>query len=213
MRTTRTLILSLLAVFAFSAVASASASAFSLRWHVNGAEAAGQEVESAGGAFTLTAGGKVVTCTAVADTGNVEASGKDLAKTITFTGCTADAKACTAESGAVKGTIAVTNIPTQLKKAEGKLVDNFEQKEVAPGKFEFVTLKFDKSGAACPNFPETKVKGGVAAEVENLAGGEVELNFLAAGIEGDTLEAFGVEATLQGKDTEHLTAGGTLEGV
>jgi len=212
MRTTRTLILSLFAVFAFSAVASASASAFSLRWHVNGAEAAGQEVESAGGAFTLTAGGKAVNCTAVTDTGKVEAGGKDLAKTITFTGCTANAGACTAETaGAAKGTIVVTNIPTKLEEREGKLVDNFEQ-NVA--KKEFVTLKFDEGGAECPNFPETKVKGTVAAEVTNLANKkEVSLTFPVGGLAGDTLNAFGVEASLEGTDTQNLKAGGELEGV
>jgi hypothetical protein len=176
-----------------------------------------RSVTSAGTAFTLTAAGKAVNCTAVTDKGTITGGkpGTDLATTITFTGCTANAGACTAESGAVKGTITVTEIPTKLEQRvvgeEEVLVDNFEQNV---SKKEFVTLKFDKAKAECPGFPETKVKGSVAAEVKNLANEkEIELVFPKTPVEKDTLEAFGVKATLEGTVTEKLTGGGKLKGV
>ena len=232
----RLIMLSMLAVFAISAVASASASASSDEWRVceegtgTGIKytehkctvesgtgkwewkilAAGEtrKVKSAGGTFTLTALGKTITCAAVADKGTITGGkpGKDLAETITFTGCTTKQAGCSVKTaGQVNGTIVVTNIPTKLEqrknaKGEEVVVDNFEQKEEPVGseKFQFVTLKFE---GTCSEYPETKVKGTVAAEVVKGTG---ELNFPSPGLEKDTLEAFGVGATLTGKDTQEL---------
>lgn len=223
-RKTKIILLSVLAVMAVGAVTSAPAmAAFKLQWHVNGAEAAGQETTSSGGAFILTAAGKIVKCTAVTDTGNVEASGKDLAKTIIFTGCTANEGKCAAESvGETEGTIKVTSIPTKLKELEGKLIDVFESKTVENSKKEtekeFVTIHFTKKGEptvpCSETYPETKITGKVAAIVTNLASKtEVQLEFPSTALSVDTLNAFGLSATLQGVDNEKLAAGGELEGV
>jgi len=224
---------SLLAVVALGAVASASASAFSRQWDVceegTGAgtkftehkctTASGtgkwewkvltsssetRKVISSGGVFTLTAGGKTVECTAVTDKGTITGGtpGTDKAEEIKFTGCTANAKKCTAESGAVKGTIIVKEVPTKLVVIGTKLADEFEENPITK---EFVTIKFDEAGEPCTNFPTTKVKGDVAAEV---IAGTGELNFPATPLTVPIhLEAFGVNATLVGKDTQELENG------
>lgn len=225
------ILLSVFASFAFTAVASASASAFEFKWKVNGAEAAAQEVESTGGAFTLKAANKEIKCTAVTDTGNVEATGKGLAKTILFTGCTTNETGCKVKSAGGKqksGEILVTAIPTQLVERGGLLADEFKAK--ASG--EFVTLEFGKvekiehAGEATEKrtletnctgvigYPHTtKVEGQIAAKVINLANKkEVELEFPNPQLAGNTLEAFAVAATLFGIDTQKLTSAGELEG-
>jgi len=168
------------------------------QWNVLGAGVT-KKVKSSGGAFTLTAGGKVVKCTAVTDKGTITGGkpGTDLAEVITFTGCTTKQAGCNVKTaGQLNGTIVVTEIPTKLEERAGKLVDNFQQNTTTK---EFVTLKFE---GTCSEYPETKVKGTVAAEV---VAGTGELNFPATAIEKDTLEAFGVKATLTGKDTQELT--------
>ena len=103
--------------------------------------------------------------------------------------------------------ISVVNIPTKLetrKNAKGAevTVDNFEQN---PTTKEFVTLKFEaEAGKSCSLFPETKVKGTVAAEAGPGVG---ELNFPNPRFEKDTLQAFGEESTLVGKDTQEVMQG------
>lgn len=175
-----------------------------------------RSVTSSGGAFELKAGGKSVHCTAVTDEGTITGGkpGTDKATTITFTGCKNGPLTCTAESGTTKGTITVTNIPTVLVEREPagggakKLADEFKSKENANKEKEFVTLKFDKEGAACPEYPETKVKGQVAAETVTGTG---ELNFPNPELKGNTLEAFGAAATLVGKDTQKGVGGGKVQ--
>jgi hypothetical protein len=214
----KALSLGLLSAAAMSAITSASASAFLLKWHVNAAEAAGQKVTYERTAeFELTNGVKSVKCTKLTGNGTVKAAGADEAESMRFTGCTASAGKCTAESaGAVKGTILISSISTQLVEREPggggakKLADEFKQN--VAGK-EFVTLEFDEAGAACPGYPKTKVKGQVAAEVTNLAGGEVELTFPNPELKGNTLEAFGGAARLTGKAKNTLLNGGVLEGL
>jgi len=231
----RVVILTLLALFAISAVASASASAEFKRlwdvceigggsgtkfdnhmcnshllteqkweWVVKESPTYKEKVVSSGGVFTLTAGGKKVECTAVTDKGTITGGkpGTDLTEEIKFTGCTANSKKCTAESGATKGTIIVTNVPTVLIETGGKLADEFKENTTTK---EFVTIKFDEAWEPCPNFPTTKVKGDVAAEV---VAGTGELNFPATPLTVPVhLEAFGVSATLVGKDTQELENG------
>jgi hypothetical protein len=167
---------------------------------------------SKGGVFKLEVAGKVITCTAVTDEGNIKAGGKDLATKIVFTGCKAGPNGCMVRSpGSPFGTIEVTNIKTQLEEVpagSGKLVNKFEQKEfpIGSGKFEFVTLEFEGATCAGEGFVKTKVKGDVAAECKNLANGNVELNFPKPAIAQPLkLEAFGVAATLTGATEEELT--------
>jgi hypothetical protein len=130
MRTTRTLILCLFAVFAFSAVASATASASNDEWEVCekvGTEefethkcakkgvggkwswkvlAAGEKrkVVSEGGTFTLTGGAVTITCNKVKDEGEITGgtAGTDLASTILFTECKTSKEKCLVKSA--KGT-------------------------------------------------------------------------------------------------------------
>jgi hypothetical protein len=164
------------------------------------------EVSSSGGTFTLTAGGKTVTCKKVTDTGTVEAGGKDKAAEIQFTECTTGTAGCE-----VKGKkVVVTAIPTLLEEPTGKLIDKFEQKLVGTTK-EFVTLEFEGEACAAAGYVTTKVKGDVAAEVKNEANGEVKLTFPATPIaQTPKLEAFGVAATLVGTVSEKLVHGETL---
>lgn len=243
----RMIMLSLLAVFAVSAVASASASAsFLLVWDVceegphQGVEPPTKydnhscntkvkalaerkwewvpkhsntysaKVISSGGTFKLTVTGKTVECTSITDKGDITGGlpGTDLALDIKFTGCTANSKKCEAESpgSGAKGTILVTNAPTLLvvrKTTTGTtvLADEFKQNPLTK---EFVTLEFNEGASTCPNFPTTKVKGEVAAEIVTGTG---ELNFPSPALEGNTLQAFGEEATLTGKDTQELENG------
>jgi hypothetical protein len=207
----RLIILSLMAVFAISAVASASASAEEHLWLVNGARATGQAVLGVGGLFTLTAGAKVVTCHKIHSLGTVTGM-NDLATSIHFLECEAGASgAClpfTAEGGSVPGLILLLNIPTLLTlrlTSTKVLVVADEFKENATTK-EFVTLKF--SGTGCgTEFPETKVKGNVAAVVDNST---QSLLFTSPELKGNTLEAFGVAAKFVGTTNQTLTAGGTL---
>jgi len=91
----------------------------------------------------------------------------------------------------------LSNIPTKLEQRlvgeEEILVDNFEQNVTTK---EFVTLKFE---GTCSEYPETKVKGNVGAEVKNLTNAEVELHFKPE-LPGNTLEAFGVKALFESQD-------------
>ena len=234
----KVLLVSLLAVFVVSAIASAAASAH--EWKVCREEVAAtfkykslaecwtggvgtggkwerlalpQEVTSTGGTFTLTAGVKKITCTAVTDKGFVEAGGKDEATEITFTGCTTNQTGggCNVKTaGQPNGTIKVTELDTLLveRKPSGggaaKLADEFSPD---PPHTAFVTLKFE---GTCSEFTETEVTGQVAGFVENAT---EELNFPSPELEGNTLRAFGKTAKLVGKDKQKVVNGGKLEGV
>jgi hypothetical protein len=175
-------------------------------------------VTSSGGVFTLTAAGKTITCQTVEDTGTIESGGKDKASTITFKSCTTGTVGCAVKNkGGTLGTIAVTEIPTQLEQAligeEEILVNKFEQKLVGTTK-EFVTLEFEGAPCAAPGYVTTKVKGDVAAEVKNEVNGEVKVTFPSTAIpQSVKLEAFGVAATLTGSDNETLVNGWAFRGV
>jgi hypothetical protein len=163
------------------------------------------------GPEVLTAGGKVVSCTEVTNKGTITGGkpGTDLASTITFTGCTTKQPGCLVKSaGQSNGTIVLSNIPTKLEQRpvgeEEILVDNFEQNATTK---EFVTLKFE---GTCSEYPETKVKGNVGAEVINLSNGEVELHLPSPELPGDTLEAFGVRALFESRDEVSLESGAAL---
>jgi hypothetical protein len=117
----RVLLVSLLAVFAVSAVASASASAHPA-WTVNGVRQIGggtETITSKGGVFKLTAPGLVtLECTAETDSGTVTFTepGEDAAN-ITFTGCKVVGNAACVVTDAeykVPGSITVSVVVSQL---------------------------------------------------------------------------------------------------
>ena len=232
----RVLLMSLLAVVAVGAVASATASAH--EWKVCREEVAAtfkykslaecwaggvgtggkwerlalpQEVTVSGGTFTLAAGVKKITCTALTHKGFVETGGKDEATEIKFTGCTTSQAGCSVKTaGEPNGTLKLTELDTLLverKPAGGgaaKLADEFKPD---PPHTAFVTLKFE---GTCSEFPETEVTGQMAGFVENAT---EELNFPSPELEGNTLRAFGKAAKLAGKLKYKLVNGGNLEGV
>jgi hypothetical protein len=170
------------------------------------AAAESSKVVSEGGEFKLTVETKVITCKKVTDKGTITGGspGTDLAAEIKFTECKTAQTGCLVKSaGQPNGTIVATNIPTVLVEREPggggakKLAD--ELKENATTK-EFVTLKFEaEAGKSCSEYPETKVKGQVAAETVTGTG---ELNFPSPELKGNTLTAFGKAAKLTGKDTQ-----------
>jgi hypothetical protein len=224
----RLILLSLLAVLATGAIVSASASAAHY-WKVGTEKVTtAQEVTSSGGTFVLSSAGKEVKCTSVTDKGTVEASGKDEASEIKFTGCTASESGteCSVKSAgppAKAGEIIVNNITTELterfstEKQATVLADEFKGK--AAKENEFVTLEIGKKETnsgnkmteKCANLPETtKVTGEVAAQVNNTT---EELEFPIKELKGNTLKAFGLAAKLEGKTKQKLVHGGTLEGV
>ena len=167
-----------------------------------------EKTTSRGREVTLAIGAKAVTCTAITDTGNIKAGGKGEATEIKLNGCLANAGKCTAESPkAAEGTIIIKGIPTQLVEREpsgggtAKLANELKENTTTK---ELFTLEVDEHGAACPGFPNGRIKGQIAAEVINLANGEVELNFPSPELKGNTLEYFGLAAKLIGKDEVSL---------
>ena len=113
------------------------------------------------------------------------------------------------------GFILVPNIETKLVEREPKgggaqkLADEFKSKPAPLNAF--VTLKFEpEAGKSCSEFPETKVKGQIAGEVITLANGNTEINFPSPELKGNTLEFFGVAATLTGRSEGELENGGAF---
>jgi hypothetical protein len=224
MRKTRLVLLSLLAVFAFSAVAAASASAFNLEWEVNGAKLASGKTENVVSKnttnYTLTAGTKVITCKSVkvgAKEGTITGGkpGTDAA-TITFSECSTSETGCLVKSAgppAKAGTI-IVKVATKLVEREpsgGGAKKEADEFSPASGTT-FVSLEFGKTETAgmtlegaCTNFPNTTVKGQVAALTE----GEL-LNFPSPELKGNTLEAFGKAATLVGKSEQKGETGSKI---
>jgi len=170
-------------------------------------------VTSTGGAFELTGGGSSSDCTAVTNTGEIGPGGESTNVTLKFTGCTNDSKKCEAFAPAANdgtGEIVVSGITDQLVQRETSLgvkvlADEF--KENATTK-EFVTIEFEVPGTEeCKETPTTKVKKQVAGQCTNItvAGqGETELIFPKPELLGNTLEAFGVKASLFGTATVSL---------
>jgi hypothetical protein len=224
----RLILLSLLALLATGAIASASASAAHY-WKVGTEKVTtAQEITSSGGEFALSSAGKEVKCKKVTDKGKVEAAGKDEAAEIKFTECTATESGteCSVKSAgppAKAGEIIVNNITTELverfstEKQATVLADEFKGK--AAKESEFVTLEIgrretnsgNKMTEKCANLPETtKVTNQVAAQVNNTT---EELEFPSKELKGNTLKAFGVAAKLVGNTKQKLVGGQTLEGV
>jgi hypothetical protein len=217
--------LCLLSAFVFGVAASATAHTWKISKTM---EASGQEVTSSGSEVLFSFAGKEIKCIKVTGRGKVEASGKDEASEIKFTGCvTIEAGTeCSVKSAgapAKAGEIIVNNITTELverfstEKQATVLADEFMGK--AAKENEFVTLEIGKKETItgskmtekCANLPETiKVTGQVAAIVNNTT---EELEFPSNELKGNTLKAFGVAAKLVGNAKQKLVRGGTLEGV
>jgi hypothetical protein len=223
-------LLSLLAVFAVSGVASTSASALcsgvapqhKCEWNPgNGVVETVNNPETV--TFTLenTVSKLKVECKKVFAEGEVTNKTKnDTVKTVKFTGCTTGGgAACVVKTaGEPNGTVVVTKATTTLtERNTNVLADEFVGSGAGS---EFVTLHFEEGGlAGCtakkPNYPgTTKVEGQVAAECKQEAGSTtvVVLNFPATPLGGNALTAFGTAATLKGGPVkEKLTAGGNLD--
>jgi len=235
----RIMLVSLLAVFAVGAVASSSASAFGKVFEVCQPKSTGLyvnhkctettgmleegvrwewqvigptvkfEVESTGGEFKLTNGVKESVCTAVTNTGQIEAGGKSDEVFLKFTGCTNGPGTCEAFSPGKDGTkeIEVKDIDDQLVErltnGGGGPVLADEFKEGDNPNNEFVTIEFEAPGTeACTGFTTIKVKGQVAGECKNVTVGGVgqtELNFPNPELQGNNLTAFGGASSLFGK--------------
>ncbi len=205
---------------AASAMATASASAFLKEWHVGGAEASGQEVIPVNSpevaTFKLTQGTRVITCTQVGGTssGTVEAGGKDKVKKLVFEGCTTTVSTCKvkSEGASATGIIEVTTAATKLQTENtGILADEF----IGNGGSGHQLVKLEFSGTSCGTYTNTEVRGAVAAECKNLAGGEVELIFPSTALLLETgqesLHVFGSAAKMTGSAKEKEKNGHTLE--
>ena len=170
-------------------------------------------IESTGGEFKLAGGGQESVCKHVTNTGEIGAGGASSGITLKFTECTNGTGKCEAFAPAAndgKGTIEVSGITDQLvqrKTSGGATVLADEFKENAATK-EFVTIEFEVPGTeACAETPTTKVKGQVAGECKNITvggQGETELIFPNPALLGNSLEAFGVKASLFGTATVSL---------
>jgi hypothetical protein len=225
MRKTRLVLLSLLAVFAFSAVAAASASAFNLEWEVNGVKLASGKTEKVVSTslttYTLTAGTKVITCakTLVGPGNGTITGGKpgtDAAK-IDFEECKTSETGCLVKSAGEPdkaGTILVSVITVLVEREPSGGGAKKEADEFKPASgTTFVSLEFgtketatgNKLEGTCASFPNTTVKGQVAALTE----GET-LNFPSPELKGNTLEAFGKAATLVGKSDQKGETGNKI---
>ncbi|MGA8364917.1 MAG: hypothetical protein WB709_10400 [Solirubrobacteraceae bacterium] len=162
--------------------------------------------------FTLKAGTKEITCHKVIGVGTVSTGGVDEATDLHFLECLTNQAGCDPHTaGAPNGLILVQNIPTLLTlrvpAAGGAAVIADQYSQNATTK-EFVTIEFTAlAGGSCSEFPTTKVKGQVAAEVLNAT---EELNFPEPELKGNTLEAFGKAASLVGRNTQMLANGGKL---
>ena len=148
-------------------------------------------------------------CKKVTDVGTVGPGGVDELN-IHFLECGTSQAGCDVSSpGAPLGLIQLNNIPTLLTLRENpttkKQVIADEFKSNATTK-EFVKLVFHAlPGGSCSEWPETTVKGQVAAETN----GEL-LNFTNPELAGNTIEAFGKAAKFVGDANQMLTNGGKL---
>jgi len=209
----RLIMLSMLAVFAVGAVASASASAH--EWLVDGSGVtASTAVTSSGSEFKLTVPGttKKVKCSTVSDTGNVNTGGKGEATNVSFKTCTTNETVCKVKSvgSAPSGEVVVVNVPTLLVTNGTGVKDEFKGSH-GLSNTQFVTLEFGekvngtKLEKKCSNYPETtEVVGNVSSNVTQ-EGTKVKLSFPEPELSGNTLEAFGLPATLVGNDTEEVS--------
>jgi hypothetical protein len=205
----RVLLVSLLAVCAVSAVASASASALPA-WTVNGVRQTGggtETITSSGGTFKLTAPGLVtLECTAETDSGTVTFTtpGKDAA-TITFTGCKVVGNASCVVTDAVHkvaGSITVS-VATELVEpvpGSGVIYDVFSP---PAGGMTFVEIELSNCGALNGTY---KVTGKTCGRVGPQAV-KGKLTFSKANSEacGVTLKLGAVTATLAGESKQEFS--------
>jgi len=207
----RFIVLSVLAVLAVSAVASASASAH--EFLVNGKPVTGTEpVTSTGGLFRLVAATKIIDCETANGFGLILSGGKTFIHDIHFLNCKTSQTKCAVHSiGASNGLILLVNVPDLLvtRKTSGGAEVTADEFQENPTTKEFITLKFlAEAGGSCSEFgTETKVKGQVAAQVNN---GTESLEFTEPELQGNSLEAFGKAAKFFGTAKQKLVNGGVL---
>ncbi len=198
-------------VLAVSAVAATSSSAH--EWLKNGsALTKTEEVSYSGGELTLLSGTKSITCQKVAGTGNVSPGTMGLAKEIHLLECTAGgAPNCDPHSaGAANGLISIKDTLMELGLHETSGKEKIVADEIKPNATtkEFTTIEFTAlTAGACESYPTTKVKGNINAAVTTLE----ELEFPSPELAGNTLEAFGKIAKLDGFFKQVLVGGGELQ--
>ena len=228
----RILFVSLLAVFAFSAVASAS-SASAHEWVIcSEFTEAKFEYETLSkcwknekitppktGKWEREETGKHVAVTSTSGTSTLTAGTKKIT-------CTADTDKGWIEAGGAKdeaeeikftgcttaqtgckptgGTIVVKAVLTELVMIGATLADEFKP---TPPATKFVTITFE---GTCSEYPTTEVTGHVAGEVENAT---ESINFPSPELAGNTLNAFGKAAKLVSKDKQKTVSGGSIHGV
>ncbi len=201
----RLIVLSMFAVLAVSAVASASASAHEFLENGVGITST-LTVTSTGGLFRLVAGTKVIDCESANGSGLVLPGGKSFVHDIHFLNCKTGQTKCAVHSiGASNGLILLVNVPDLLVERAGVLADEFQEN---PTTKEFITLQFTaETGGSCSEYPETKVKGQVAAKVNNVT---ESLEFTEPELTGNSLEAFGKTAKFFGTAKQSLGGGNKL---
>jgi hypothetical protein len=220
----RILLMSLLAVFAISAVASASASAQPHWWicKKGGTEMAkctggsGEwhwvklplstrvNVKTKGGVSKLkVTGGPTIECKKVKDIGWIEnpdngEAGIDFLTKAEFTEC----KVVGAATCEVKEPIVVENVKTKLGEKEGKFIDTFTP-EAAEELFTKITIK-----KCAEEVVEAHVTGKVVALVN---GANAELEFTNPPVAGSTLKFGAKEAIFEAKIEEETEAGEAID--
>lgn len=211
MRSIKGVLVALVAVLAFGAVAASGASAH--QWKVNGVEASGQEV-SVSGEVQFESPRVTITCKSVAGKGTV-GSGAVGSAELKFTGCTTSKFGCGVSSpGQSAGTIVTVDIATKLVERETQglervLAESFTGIGI---KEELMKLHFiNETSEGCAFLQEeTIVKGSFAAEVKALSGGQVELRFPNPNLKGNVLEIGGYRSLIFGVFDYALVGGGTL---
>jgi len=193
----KAVLLSLVAVFAFSAVAAASASAHS--YWVSGTElleGEKREVEGTSGTSLLVAAELTVICTRDVFTGTIKGGG-DSTATVKFTECSVEAAPRCAVTEPIE-----FNVGDHLTSFEEKIGDAFEPE--AGGTF--VTIKV--TGGECSLAGKYEVKGkqqcGLGANAER----EQEEHEIVCTPAGSELKFGKKAATFEGTDKVKLKGGG-----
>ena len=209
MKLIRSVLVMLVAVVALGAVTSGSAFASGLEWTAGAVPVTkSEEVKISGGKLKIVAGVKLIECTGMTGKGTVGVSGTGELTEVKWTGCKTSEPGCIVKTaGGSYGTIVMAHIPTQLglrKDSGGLEVAADDIKENSTSK-EFMTLQFAaEAGGACKEFPETKIKGQVAGEINN---GEEAIEFREPELQGNTFEFFGKAAKMFTTYKQQLTSG------
>jgi len=154
---------------------------------------------------------KEISCTSVKGLGTVGRGGIGEETTIHFANCkTAQAGCDVRSTGSPNGLIIAKNVQTLLVEREtfSKTKVLAEELKSNPTTKEFVTLQFlSLTIKSCAESPEVRIKGNVAARVDN----PTELfEFPSPELKGNTLEGLGSAVSLFGSVHYMLINGGAL---